>query len=243
MLEACETDGLHAHLVLKFRQIVDKTARSFAFEGLVPNVQVGDYLGEGVNGKRQQQAVNRGFFYVFADKVGTQREADGTPCFEGNHVPVWVKAKKGQSRYAVLGKWCENLWKARKLCHDTYEEYLYQTRDGVLSRKRSLDEVKGWEERREEKQAREAVTARVRATLFNPSRRSQQLKLGFHFSPRSLTATPSLWFWLLPGLAKRSGRSHSSKRRWSYKLATWSTSRTGSESFGASSTMASCSMT
>ena len=167
-LEACETDGLHAHLVLKFRQIVDKTARSFAFEGLVPNVQVGDYLGEGVNGKRQQQAVNLGFLYVFADKVGTQREADGTPCFEGNHVPVWVKAKKGQSRYAVLGKWCENLWKARKLCHDTYEEYLYQTRDGVLSRKRSLDGVKGWEERREEKQEREAVTARVRATLFKP---------------------------------------------------------------------------
>ena len=142
----------HTHLVLQFRQKVDKTARNFAFEGLVPNVKVGDYLGEGVNGKRQQQSVNRCFFYVFADKVGTQRAADDTPCFEGNHVPVWVKAKKGQSRYPVLGKWCENLWKARKLGHDTYEEYLYQTRDGVLSRKRNLEEVKGWEERREEKE-------------------------------------------------------------------------------------------
>ena len=167
-LEACETEGLHTHLFLQFRQQVDRTARSFAFEGLVPNVRVGDYLGEGFNGKRQQQSVNRGFFYVFADKVGTQREADGTPCFEGNHVPVWVKAKKGQSRYPVLGKWCENLWKARKLDHDTYEEYLYLTRDGVLSRKRNLDEVKGWEERREERTERETVTKRVRAALFKP---------------------------------------------------------------------------
>ena len=105
-LEACETGGLHTHLVLQFRQEVDRTAKSFAFGDLVPNVSVGDYLGEGVNGKRQQLSVDRGFFYVFADKVGTQREADGTPCFEGNHVPVWAKAKRGQSRYPVLGKWC-----------------------------------------------------------------------------------------------------------------------------------------
>jgi len=167
-LEACETDGLHTHLVLQFRQQVDKTARSFAFEGLVPNVRVGDYLGEGVNGKRQQQSVNRGFFYVFADKVGTQREADGRPCFEGNHVPVWRKAEKGQSRYPVLGKWSECLWKARKLDHDVYEEYLYLARDGVQSRKRNLDEVKGWEERREEKEEREAATKRVKTTLFKP---------------------------------------------------------------------------
>jgi hypothetical protein len=167
-LEACETEGLHTHLALQFHQKVDRTAKSFAFEGLVPNVEVGDYLGEGVNGKRQQQAVNRGFFYVFADKVGTQREADGTPCFEGNHVPVWVKAKKRQSRYPVLGKWCENLWKARKLCHDTYADYLYLTRDGVLSRKRNLEEVRGWEERREEKEEREAATKRVRKALFKP---------------------------------------------------------------------------
>ena len=67
-----------------------------------------------------------------------------------------------------LGKWCENLWKARKLAHDTYEEYLYLTRDGILSRKRNLDEVKCWEDRREEKEEREAVTKRVRATLFKP---------------------------------------------------------------------------
>ena len=167
-LEACETDGLHAHLVLQFARQVDRTARSFTFEGLTPNVRKGDYLGEGLNRKRHQLSVNRGFFYVFADKVGTQREVDGRPCFEGNHVPVWVKALKGQSRYAVLGKWRENLSKERKLDHDTYEEYLYLTRDGVLSRKRNLHEVRAWQESREEAEDREAATKRVRAALFRP---------------------------------------------------------------------------
>ena len=33
-----------------------------------------------------QLCTDRGFFYVWADKVGTQRESDGRPCFEGNHV-------------------------------------------------------------------------------------------------------------------------------------------------------------
>ena len=45
-LEACETEGLHTHLVLQFRQQVDKTAKSFVFEGLVPNVRVGDNMGK-----------------------------------------------------------------------------------------------------------------------------------------------------------------------------------------------------
>ena len=133
---------------------------------MTPNLQKGDYLGEGLNRKRHQLSANRGFFYVFADKVGTQREAGGRPCFEGNHVPVWVKARKGQSRYAVLGKWCENLWKERKLDHATYEHYLYLSRDGVQSRKRNLDEVRGWEEEQDEDKEREAATKRVKTTLF-----------------------------------------------------------------------------
>ena len=167
-LEACEAEGLHTHLALQFQRQVDRTARSFAFEGLTPNVRQGDYLGEGLNKKRFQQSVDRGFFYVFANKVGTQREVNGKLCFEGNHVPVWVEARKGQSRYAVQGKWCENLWKQRKLDHHTYEEYLYLARDGVQSRKRNLDQVRSWEEEREEEKEREAATARVRSKLFRP---------------------------------------------------------------------------
>ena len=68
-LEACDTGGLHVHLALQFSREVDRTARSFAFEKLTPNVQAGDYLGEGLNKRRMELSVNRGFFYVFADKV------------------------------------------------------------------------------------------------------------------------------------------------------------------------------
>ena len=149
-LEAYETEGLHAHLVLQFASLVDRTVSCFAFEGTQPNVSNGDYLGEGLlwcfdeknkhyggcgrkpekkphtafaafsrdgcrmsvcgssswlegfgkrsvsyclcqstlglNKKRMQLCTDRGFFYVWADKVGTQRESDGRPCFEGNHV-------------------------------------------------------------------------------------------------------------------------------------------------------------
>jgi len=167
-LEACETEGLHTHLALQFTAEVDKTARSFRFEGITPNVSPGDYLGEGVNKKRYQTSVNRGFFYVFADKLGTQREADERPCFEGNHVPVWVNAQKGQSRYLVQGKWCENLWRERKLGHDEYEGYLYLARDGVLSRKRNFDVVTQWEDTREEAVERKAASERVKTKLFKP---------------------------------------------------------------------------
>ena len=48
-LEAYETAGLHAHLVLHFTKMLDKqTAKSFAFDKIVPNVSSGDYLGEGL---------------------------------------------------------------------------------------------------------------------------------------------------------------------------------------------------
>ena len=122
----------------------------------------------GLNKKRAQLCMNRGFFYVWADKVGTQREADGRPCFEGNHVPVWVPAAKGQSRYAVQGKWAESLWKERKLSHQTYQNYLYLSRDGVLPRKRNLEEVWRWEQEREQDREREDTARRVRAKLFHP---------------------------------------------------------------------------
>ena len=96
--EACETGALHTHLVMKFRRKVDSTVHAFAFEGLLPNVRDGDYLGEGLCKRRYEQSVNRGFWYVYADKIGTQREAGGAPCVAGNHVPDWQPAKRGQSR-------------------------------------------------------------------------------------------------------------------------------------------------
>ena len=52
---------------------VDKTARCFAFKGRAPNASVNDLLNEGLCRKKNQQSVDRSFFYVSADKEGTER--------------------------------------------------------------------------------------------------------------------------------------------------------------------------
>ena len=139
-----------------------------------------------------QSSFNRGFFYVWADKLGTLREEDGEPRVWGkrfgnpiqadlrvlprpiahrtvraearagpeaemtcasqtllrtflilgasrrNYAPVWTPMRL---TYEVSGKWPEKLWKQRKLSHPKYKEYLYETRDGVLPRRRNLDAV------------------------------------------------------------------------------------------------------
>ena len=74
-MEAYETQGLHTHLVLQFSRQVDKTARSFAFEGLVPNVSQGDYLGEGYEGTAFPGLVEsclRGCFHSCCHPVGLE---------------------------------------------------------------------------------------------------------------------------------------------------------------------------
>ena len=40
--ESCETQALHVHLALKSKTKVDRTARAFAFEGLIPKVRRND---------------------------------------------------------------------------------------------------------------------------------------------------------------------------------------------------------
>ena len=83
-------------------------------------------------------------------------------------MPVWVPAASGQSRYAVSAKWAESLWKQRRLSHETYQEYLYLSRDGVIGRRRNLDEVCRWEAEREQDRQMEAASKRVGASLFRP---------------------------------------------------------------------------
>ena len=111
---------MHVHLVLQFCAAVDKTVASFEWEGRRPNVSSEDYLGEGLcsNTRFLQHSVDRGFFYVFADKLGTQKDELGKECVEGNHSPCWVKAATA-SRYVVPGKWPWNLWRQHKLSRET----------------------------------------------------------------------------------------------------------------------------
>ena len=142
-LEQSSTGRLHAHIYLQFGRKVDRTSRSFAFEGVAPRADPNDLCGEGLSRKKVQESINRGFFYVWADKIGTQRDETGAVCVAGNYQPVWTDAR---SKYQVMGRWPETLWKQRKLSHEMYERYLYLSRDGVLSRKRNLDECRADDE-------------------------------------------------------------------------------------------------
>ena len=129
----------HMHLMVQFTATVDLPASRFMFEGRRPNVSTHDYLGEGVCKNKLQQSIDRGMFYVWANKCGTARLADGSLCVAGNYAPCWTTAER---TYQVLGKWPETLWKQRKLETSQYEDYLFLCRDGVLARKRNLDAVK-----------------------------------------------------------------------------------------------------
>ena len=46
-----------------------RSSRPFAFEGIAPRVDQNDLCGEGMCRKKLQESIDRGFFYVFANKV------------------------------------------------------------------------------------------------------------------------------------------------------------------------------
>ena len=165
--------GPHTHLVLQFRTAVDKTARCYAFKGRTPNASVNDLLNEGLCRKKFQQSVDRSFFYVWADKEGTETNESGQPCVAGNYQPVWTTAR---SRYAVLAKWCDSLWRQRKLSRARYEAYLFLCREGVAPRKRNLDAVREQENAVAEAEERASVCQRVKGLfdVFEPVPEAQQ---------------------------------------------------------------------
>ena len=76
-LEATKTERLHIHLMVQHLSAMDRTITRFRFQGLTPNAQPNDVLGEGFSRKKMQESLNRAFFYCWADKIGTQRDAAG----------------------------------------------------------------------------------------------------------------------------------------------------------------------
>ena len=144
-LESCKTGRWHAHLMLQFRGVQDKSSKSFVFERIFPNASSNDYLNEGMGRRNPQQSIDRAFFYVFANKIGTVLDEANLPCVAGNYMPAWVTTV-GIDTYRVQGRWPEALWKHYKLEDHMYEQYLYLARDGVQARKRNLDACKAWKE-------------------------------------------------------------------------------------------------
>ena len=155
-METNDDGRVHLHLMLQFRAAIDRVATGFIFNGTRPNVSTNDYCGEGFCKKKMQQSIDRGMFYVWAEKIGTLYMAS-------NYEPCWTKAK---DKYQVLGAWPEKLWKQRKLSSEKYEEYLFLTRDGVIARKRNLDAARDKELQLAEEGEIEGTTTRIRS---NPS--------------------------------------------------------------------------
>ena len=88
-----------------FFKAVDRTSRFFAFDGRCPNASPNDSLGDGWSRSKQwQTSVDRGHFYVFANKKGTARDSKGNLCVAANYEPAWTDAV---FTYPVKSRWAE----------------------------------------------------------------------------------------------------------------------------------------
>ena len=138
-LESCRRRKRHMHLMLQFHKAVDCLSTKFAFRDIRPNARPNwDYCGQGRNKKNPQQSLDRSFFYVWANKIGTCFDAGGALCVSGNYGPSWSDS---HFLYEVNGDWPEKLWKRYQLTHKQYREYLIRCRDRVPGRLRNLEEA------------------------------------------------------------------------------------------------------
>ena len=161
-MESCSSGVLHCHLMLQFMSATHRQVDDFCFRAFRPNASTTDLCGEGLCRRQWQRSVDRGFFYVYADKIGTVQKASGDVLTEGNYLPCWTSSERN---YQVLGKWPETLWKQRKISNSVYERYLYLSRDGVVSRHRNLTLCREQEQRLE---AEAAVQERIKRIRGNP---------------------------------------------------------------------------
>ena len=170
-METNKEGGHHAHLMLDFQESVDRTAPFFAFEGCCPNARANDLLGVGWARSHQwQTSVNRGHFYVWANKRGTVRDAQGSLCVAANYEPAWTNAKQ---TYAVKAEWPEKLWHEYKLDDLVYfNEYLFLCKDKVAAKKRNFEAFRAWHKSQKLDREVEERTVRIRDNpdLYQPYR-------------------------------------------------------------------------
>ena len=119
-LETTKKGKFHAHLMLQFRGQVDRTTAAFCFEGLRPNTRTTDLCGEGLCRKRLQMSIDRGFFYVFADKKGTCRNTSGEPCVMGNYAPDWTEERYHTYVFPVVRPRFFQSWVVWRVCGERW---------------------------------------------------------------------------------------------------------------------------
>ena len=165
-MESSKAGNWHIHLMLQFQNEIDRACTFFSFQGIRPNAgpnnRTGeDLCGQGMGGRNPQKSINRGFFYVWADKKGTCRDEEGNVCVDGNYWPAWFES--AAMTYAVFVDWPETLWKQYKLSHDVYDDLLPKCRHNYAAKKRNLDAIR----QREEEDAVEAEIKETYAACCN----------------------------------------------------------------------------
>ena len=174
-LETNKDGTHHLHLMLDFYTGAERTARAFSFEGRCPNVSPNDLLGEGWSRSKQWRvSVDRGHFYVWANKKGTARDIGGDLCVAANYEPAWTGAKE---TYVVKAEWPEKLWKAYKLDDQVYyQDYLFQCKDKIVAKKRNFEAFLARRRAQELERDIEDRTSRIRSTpaLYQPFGRVTQ---------------------------------------------------------------------
>jgi hypothetical protein len=153
--------------MLQFRKSEERTLTSFKYKDSRPDASTNDLCGQGQCRKKLQQSLDRGFFYVYADKKGTVRNSAGKECTAANYFPAWTEER---FTYEVLGAWPEKLWKQYKVSTAVYEDLLFKSRDGVPSRKRNLDLCREHDEQVATRQAIDERTTRIRSNpeIYRP---------------------------------------------------------------------------
>ena len=145
----------HIHLMLQFHSASNaRDVSSFCFSACRPNASATDLCGEGQCKKKLRQSIDRAFFYVFADKLGTIRGEDGKVCAAGNYLPCWTTRKM---KYQVLGNGQKLYSNNAENLRRTYEELLFLTQDLQACQAGSPKEA-----------GRRAVQDRVKRIRSNP---------------------------------------------------------------------------
>ena len=162
-LERCRNGKLHVHIMLQFHKKIDQPRATFEVLALKPNVRPGggDYLHEKWVSHHAQSDINRGFFYVFANKRGTVLDDAGEAIYWGNYGPDWYEHTK--FHFEVNATWPQKLWKRHKLDHDVWEAYMLLCREGLQARQNNLKRVREAEQKRDNAAERKAVVARFQA--------------------------------------------------------------------------------
>ena len=163
-METNKSGKHHLHLMLELTQRKKHYARCYEFEKCCPNIRANDLMGDAWTGRRWRTSVDRGHFYVWANKIGTVLDSAGNLCVAGNYEPAWTSAADS---YEVRAEWPEKLWKAYKMDDKVYfEEYLFRCKDKIQAKKRNFEAYRAWHNRTSLDNEIEQRTQRIRN---NPS--------------------------------------------------------------------------